>query len=180
MGREVRGGFRMGNTCMPIADSCWCVAESIQYCRVKPPIKINKFKNKIKSRCISKNKNKKSKWGLFPPLPPLPKTLDFERTALGSFHQSPLPCKCWICQWDSMNGHVHLYNLPLCFSGVGSDLSFPFHIEFHSKARTWKALKGLTNKMIFEPMAPGLLGRLWHCIRPEEGVHFSNSHEGDW
>ena len=22
MGREVEGGFRMGNTCMPVADSC--------------------------------------------------------------------------------------------------------------------------------------------------------------
>ena len=33
-GREVGGGFRMGNTCMPVADSCWCVAEPIQYCKV--------------------------------------------------------------------------------------------------------------------------------------------------
>ena len=27
-------GFRMGNTCTPVADSCRCVAESIQYCKV--------------------------------------------------------------------------------------------------------------------------------------------------
>ena len=33
-GREVGGGFRMGNTCTPVADSCRCVAESIQYCKV--------------------------------------------------------------------------------------------------------------------------------------------------
>ena len=35
MGREVGGGFRMGNTCKPVADSCWCVAKPIQYCKVK-------------------------------------------------------------------------------------------------------------------------------------------------
>ena len=34
MGREVRGGFRMGNTCTPMADSCWCMAKPIQYCKV--------------------------------------------------------------------------------------------------------------------------------------------------
>ena len=34
-GREVGGGFRMGNTCMPMPDSCWCVAEPIQYCKGK-------------------------------------------------------------------------------------------------------------------------------------------------
>ena len=31
-GREVGGGFRMGNTCTPVADSCQCMAEPIQYC----------------------------------------------------------------------------------------------------------------------------------------------------
>ena len=35
MGREVGGGFRIGNTCTPVADSCWCVAKPIQYCKVK-------------------------------------------------------------------------------------------------------------------------------------------------
>ena len=34
MGREVGGGFRMGNTCTPMADSCWCMAKPLQYCRV--------------------------------------------------------------------------------------------------------------------------------------------------
>ena len=39
MGREEGGGFRMGNTCMPVADSFLYMAE---------PINIVKFKNKIK------------------------------------------------------------------------------------------------------------------------------------
>ena len=41
MGREVGGGFRMGNTCTPMANSCWCMAKPIQYFKVK----------KIKSKC---------------------------------------------------------------------------------------------------------------------------------
>ena len=28
MGRDVGGGFRMGNTCTPIADSCECMAKT--------------------------------------------------------------------------------------------------------------------------------------------------------
>ena len=39
MGREEGGGFRMGNTCMPVADSFLYMAE---------PINIVNFKNKIK------------------------------------------------------------------------------------------------------------------------------------
>ena len=39
MGREEGGGFRMGNTCMPVADSFLYMAE---------PINIVKFKNEIK------------------------------------------------------------------------------------------------------------------------------------
>ena len=31
MGREVGGGFRMGNTCTPVVDSCGCMAKPIQY-----------------------------------------------------------------------------------------------------------------------------------------------------
>ena len=34
VGREVGGEFRMGNTCTPVADSCWCMAKPIQYCKV--------------------------------------------------------------------------------------------------------------------------------------------------
>ena len=29
-----RGEFRIGNTCTPVADSCWCMAKPIQYCKV--------------------------------------------------------------------------------------------------------------------------------------------------
>ena len=28
MGREVGGGFRMGNTCIPVANSCQCMAKT--------------------------------------------------------------------------------------------------------------------------------------------------------
>ena len=41
MGRDEGGGFRMGNTCMPVADSFRYLAEPIQYL---------KFKNKIKNK----------------------------------------------------------------------------------------------------------------------------------
>ena len=34
MGREVGGGFRMGNTCTLVVDSCQCMAKPIQYCKV--------------------------------------------------------------------------------------------------------------------------------------------------
>ena len=34
MGREVGGGFRMGNTCTLVADSCQCMAKPIQYCKI--------------------------------------------------------------------------------------------------------------------------------------------------
>ena len=34
MGREVGWGFRMGNTCASVVDSCWCMGKSIQYCKV--------------------------------------------------------------------------------------------------------------------------------------------------
>ena len=35
MGRELEGGFRMGNTCMPMADSSLCMAKLTQCCKVK-------------------------------------------------------------------------------------------------------------------------------------------------
>ena len=35
MGRDVvGGGFKMGNTCTPVADPCQCMAKPIQYCKV--------------------------------------------------------------------------------------------------------------------------------------------------
>ena len=33
MGREEGGGFRMGNTCIPVADSFQYLAKPIQYCK---------------------------------------------------------------------------------------------------------------------------------------------------
>ena len=35
MGREEGGGFRMGKTCIPVADSFRYMAKPIQYCKVK-------------------------------------------------------------------------------------------------------------------------------------------------
>ena len=35
MGREVGVGFRMGNTCTPMVDSCQCMEKPIQYYKVK-------------------------------------------------------------------------------------------------------------------------------------------------
>ena len=35
MGREEGGGFRMGNTCTPVLDSCQCMAKPLQYCKKK-------------------------------------------------------------------------------------------------------------------------------------------------
>ena len=34
MGREVGGEFRIGNTCMPVVNSCLCMTKPIQYCKV--------------------------------------------------------------------------------------------------------------------------------------------------
>ena len=34
MGRQEGGGFRMGNTCIPVADSFQYLAKLIQYCKV--------------------------------------------------------------------------------------------------------------------------------------------------
>ena len=48
MGREVGGGFKMGNMCTPVMDSCWYMAKPVQYCKVIS-LQLNKFilKNKI-------------------------------------------------------------------------------------------------------------------------------------
>ena len=34
MGREEGWGFRLENTCTPVADSCCCMTKPIQYCKV--------------------------------------------------------------------------------------------------------------------------------------------------
>ena len=46
MGREVGGGFRMGDTCTPMADSCQCMAKPLQYCKVIS-LQLNKFEKKV-------------------------------------------------------------------------------------------------------------------------------------
>ena len=33
-GGRWEGGFKIGNTCTPVAGSCWCMAKPIQYCKV--------------------------------------------------------------------------------------------------------------------------------------------------
>ena len=50
MGREVGAGFRMGDTCTPMADSYQCMAKTTTTnCKViSLPIKINKLIKKIK------------------------------------------------------------------------------------------------------------------------------------
>ena len=55
MGREVEGGFRMGNTCKPMADSCQCMAKTTKILKSNQlPIKIIfKKHKKIKIQCKS-------------------------------------------------------------------------------------------------------------------------------
>ena len=44
MGREEGGGFRMGNTGIPVADSFRYLAKLIQYCKIKKKKKCKKKK----------------------------------------------------------------------------------------------------------------------------------------
>ena len=46
-----RGGFRMGNMCIPVVDSWWYMAKPTQYCEVK---KKRKRKKNIKVKKIKK------------------------------------------------------------------------------------------------------------------------------
>ena len=55
MGREVGEGFRMGNTCTPIVDSCLCMAKPIQHCKVKTNKQTNKTKTMCRSTVCSRN-----------------------------------------------------------------------------------------------------------------------------
>ena len=43
MGRQVGEGFRMGNACTPMVDSCQCMAKPVQYCKVKKKKKKKKM-----------------------------------------------------------------------------------------------------------------------------------------
>ena len=51
--RKEGGGFRMGNTCIPVVDSCWCMAKPIQYRKV--------VSLQLKQMNLYKNKSNK-KW----------------------------------------------------------------------------------------------------------------------
>ena len=50
MGREVGGGFRMGNTCKSIDDSCQCMEKLPQYCEVVS-LQLIKINEKRKKEC---------------------------------------------------------------------------------------------------------------------------------
>ena len=50
MEREVGGGIGMGNTCKSMADSCQCMAKSLQYCKVISLQLIKKIIKKIKKK----------------------------------------------------------------------------------------------------------------------------------
>ena len=45
MGREEGGGFRMGNTCIPVVDSFRYLAKLIQFVKFKNKIKLKLKKN---------------------------------------------------------------------------------------------------------------------------------------
>ena len=64
--RQEGGGFRMGNTCIPVADSCWYMAKPIQYCKVKKQNKIKKKKKEYQQKTWKKkkqkNQTKKTTW----------------------------------------------------------------------------------------------------------------------
>jgi len=45
-------GFRIGNTCTPVADACWCMAKPKQYCKVKNN---NNKKKKLPQNMWGKN-----------------------------------------------------------------------------------------------------------------------------
>ena len=53
-GREVGAGFRMGNICTPMANSCQCMAKPIQYCKVKKKKKNQKKENTFFSYNLTK------------------------------------------------------------------------------------------------------------------------------
>ena len=46
MGRGVGGGFRMGDTCTPVADSCQCMAKTTTNIVIRLQLKLKKQKIK--------------------------------------------------------------------------------------------------------------------------------------
>ena len=59
VGREEGGGFRVGSTCIPVADSFRCLAKLIQCFRFKNKIKLKKNKNAETTTTTKKDKKKK-------------------------------------------------------------------------------------------------------------------------
>ena len=56
MGGEVGEGFKMGNICTPMSDSCECWQKTAQYCKViSLQLKINLKKEKNKHETISED-----------------------------------------------------------------------------------------------------------------------------
>ena len=63
MGREEGGGFRMGNTCIPVVDSFRYLAKLIQFVKFKNKIKfkIKKKERHLKAEGVSHKKKKERK-----------------------------------------------------------------------------------------------------------------------
>ena len=55
-GGEDGGGFRMGNTCIPVVDSCWYMANQYNIVKLKNKIKLKKKKYE----CLSEGKEKRN------------------------------------------------------------------------------------------------------------------------
>ena len=65
MGREMGGGFRMGNTCAPMANSCQCMAKLLQYCKVLTLQLIFFFFNAKDPEILEKRQSCETKiWGM--------------------------------------------------------------------------------------------------------------------
>ena len=62
MGREVGGGFRMGNTCTSMADSCQRMAKPLKYC------KVISLQLKLKKKNLPANARDTRDMGLIPGL----------------------------------------------------------------------------------------------------------------
>ena len=54
MGREEGGGFKMGNTCIPVVDSFRYLAKPVQYVKFKNKIEFKKKKRKNEHNMVCK------------------------------------------------------------------------------------------------------------------------------
>ena len=72
------------NTCTPVADSCWCVAEPIQYCKVIS-LQLKQINLNFKKENIKNKKKKKESWAL--------KNCCFWTVVLEKTLANPLDCK---------------------------------------------------------------------------------------